>query len=90
MFKIEFTKQGLEDIRKLQKNEISAFKKVSVLIEELKKHPRSGTGHPEQLKEYGNETWSRRITKKHRLVYSIEDQRVLVLILSSYGHYNDK
>ncbi len=87
---IRFSKRSEDDLKKLKRNEPQAFKKVSTLLNELEKHPRSGTGHPEQLKEYGNETWSRRITKKHRLVYSIEDQRVLVLILSSYGHYNDK
>ncbi|NCC62557.1 MAG: type II toxin-antitoxin system mRNA interferase toxin, RelE/StbE family, partial [Verrucomicrobiae bacterium] len=31
-----------------------------------------------------------RITDKHRLVYLIEEEMVNVLILSSYGHYNDK
>lgn len=87
---IRLSKRSEDDLKKLKRNEPQAFKKVSTLLNELEKHPRSGTGHPEQLKEYGNETWSRRITKKHRLVYSIEDQRVLVLILSSYGHYNDK
>ena len=87
---IRLSKRSEDDLKKLKRNEPQAFKKVSTLLNELEKHPRSGTGHPEQLKEYGNETWSRRITKKHRLVYSIEDQRVLVLILSSYGHYDDK
>lgn len=87
---IRLSKRSEDDLKKLKRNEPQAFKKVSTLLNELEKHPRSGTGHPEQLKEYGNETWSRRITKKHRLVYSIEEERVLVLVLSSYGHYNDK
>ncbi|HPM11039.1 MAG TPA: type II toxin-antitoxin system YoeB family toxin [Paludibacter sp.] len=34
--------------------------------------------------------WSRRITEKHRLVYLIEEEKVNILILSTYGHYNDK
>lgn len=87
---IRLSKRSEDDLKKLKRNEPQAFKKVSTLLNELEEHPRSGTGHPEQLKEYGNETWSRRITKKHRLVYSIEEERVLVLVLSSYGHYNDK
>lgn len=87
---IRFSKRSEDDLKKLKRNEPQAFKKVTTLLNELEKHPRSGTGHPEQLKEYGNETWSRRITKKHRLVYSIEEERVLVLVLSSYSHYNDK
>ncbi len=87
---IRLSKRSEDDLKKLKRNEPQAFKKVSTLLNELEKHPRSGTGHPEQLKEYGNETWSRRITKKHRLVYSIEEERILVLVLSSYGHYDDK
>jgi toxin YoeB len=34
--------------------------------------------------------WSRRISQKHRLVYRIFDTEVLVLVLSAYGHYDDK
>ncbi len=28
--------------------------------------------------------------EKHRMVYRIFDEEVLVLVLTSYGHYNDK
>ena len=60
------------------------------LIEELKIHPRTGTGKPEQLS--GNRTgqWSRRISKKHRLIYQIFETEVIVLVLTAYGHYEDK
>ena len=34
--------------------------------------------------------WSRELTKKHRLVYRIYENEVLVLVISAYGHYNDK
>ena len=38
------------DLFRLAKSEPKAFKKAQKLIEELKVHPRTGTGHPEQLK----------------------------------------
>ena len=40
----------------------------------------------------GNRTgqWSRRISKKHRLVYEIHDTEVVVLVLTAYGHYDDR
>ena len=50
--------------------------------------PRSGTGKPEQLKYRKIETWSREINKQHRFVYEIEDNEVIVL--SVWGHYDDK
>ena len=34
--------------------------------------------------------WSRRITDKHRLVYEIHKDKIDVLIVNAYGHYNDK
>lgn len=53
-------------------------------------HPRTGTGKPEQLKGEPKGRWSRRITKKHRLVYEIRDTEVIVLVLTAYGHYENK
>ncbi|HRN44897.1 MAG TPA: type II toxin-antitoxin system YoeB family toxin [Flavobacterium sp.] len=35
-------------------------------------------------------TWSRRINDKHRLIYRIESEKVIVLVLSLWGHYDDK
>ena len=68
-----------------------ALKKINDLLNELKDHPRTGTGHPEQLKGFKDvERWSRRINKEHRLVYDIEDDIVVVLIVSVYGHYDDR
>lgn len=90
MYEIEYTEIAKEHIRLLSANEPAAFKKVSQLLLELMDHPKTGTGHPEQLKGEPNGRWSRRITKKHRLVYEIHDKQVLVLVLTAYGHYEDK
>jgi len=90
MYEIEYTETAKEHIRLLRANEPAAFKKVSQLLLELMDHPQTGTGHPEQLKGGPEGRWSRRITKKHRLVYEIHDRQVLVLVLAAYGHYEDK
>ena len=66
------------------------LKKIYQLFEELKQHPETGTGKPEPLKEDRAGQWSRRISDKHRLVYKIEENKVIVLMLSSGGHYDDK
>ncbi|WP_245943345.1 type II toxin-antitoxin system YoeB family toxin [Algoriphagus aquaeductus] len=31
--------------------------------------------------------WSRRINQEHRLVYSIDGHRVIVTVVSAFGHY---
>ena len=90
MYNLVFSRQSLQDITKLRKSEPAAFHKLSRLLDELKIHPYGGTGHPEQLKGTTIPTWSRRITSKHRLVYSIHENIVSVAILSAYGHYDDR
>lgn len=89
-YKIKYQKQAILDAAKLQKTEPNAFKKLLKLESELREHPRTGTGHPEQLRGDRTNQWSRRITQKHRLVYEIYDTEVVVLVLTAYGHYEDK
>lgn len=66
------------------------LKKIADLFAELQVHPKTGSGQVEQLKGELSGYWSRRITKGDRLVYSIEDGKVIVSIVSLKGHYNDK
>ncbi len=90
MYDIEYREQALLDIARLKKSEPKAYQKVLAFIDELKKHPRTGTGHPEPLKGKPEGRWSRQISKKHRLVYSIFETEVVVLVITAYGHYEDK
>ena len=90
MYEIEYREQALLDIAKLKKDEPAAYKKVVSFIEELKEHPKTGTGHPEPLKGKPEGRWSRQISKKHRLVYRIYETEVVVLVIAAYGHYDDK
>ncbi|MBR4131076.1 MAG: Txe/YoeB family addiction module toxin [Bacteroidaceae bacterium] len=89
-YNIDFKEQAARDLIALEKNEPKAFLKAQALIAELREHPRTGTGKPEQLTGERAGQWSRRITKKHRLVYEIHDTEVVVLVLTAYGHYDDK
>ncbi len=91
MYDIEFAPEAQEHMKLLQLHEPMAFKKVYYsFLPELREYPKTGTGHPELLKGEPEGRWSRRITKKHRLIYQIRETEVLVLVLQAYGHYNDK
>ncbi|MBO6074297.1 MAG: Txe/YoeB family addiction module toxin [Paludibacteraceae bacterium] len=90
LYEIRYTPEANEGLAKLLRNEPQAFKKAVRFIDELREHPKTGTGHPEPLKGKPEGRWSREITKKHRLVYQILDTQVIVLILTAYGHYDDK
>ena len=90
MYEVVFSPQALIDAARLKCSEPKAYIKRNTFIEELKLHPKTGTGHPEPLKGKPEGRWSRTITKKHRLVYRIFETQVYVDVLSAYGHYDDK
>jgi toxin YoeB len=89
-YNVIVTEEAQHDLKKLLHSEQSAYKKALKLIAELFEHPRTGTGKPEPLSGNRAGQWSRRISKKHRLVYEIRDMEVVVLVLTAYGHYGDK
>ena len=89
MYVIEFTVQAQKDVIALQKHNPQLIKKLAKLLDELREHPRTGTGQVEQLRYFEKETWSRRLNREHRLVYEIHENEILVLIVSAYGHYSD-
>ncbi len=90
IYKVVNTPEADDDLVRLAKNEPKVFLKAMKFIEELREHPKTGTCHPEPLKGKLEGRWSRALTKKHRMVYRIFDEEVVILILSSYGHYDDK
>ncbi len=87
MYRIVFTEQARKDLKLLYKKAPLSIKKLAQLLDELKEHPRTGTGQVEPLKGYDGSVYSRRITREHRLVYKVYDDVVEVLILSTFGHY---
>lgn len=90
-YTIILTEQAEQDLEKLEKSEPSAYRKAISLIENISETPTTGIGKPEQLKGYENSNvYSRRITQKHRLVYQIKSEEIIVIIISAYGHYDDK
>lgn len=49
------------------------------LVEEILRNPFEGTGKPEPLKYLAPNTWSRRLTQEHRIVYLVQDDRIVFL-----------
>lgn len=88
-YQIVFEKKALDDIKKITRSgKKSDVKKLDQILEELKTHPTSGIGSPEQLKYQLSGFWSRRINKKDRLIYQIiEEPDKLVVVISALGHY---
>lgn len=89
MYEISYTDKAESDLKKLKRSEPSAFRKAVKLLNEIAESPTSGTGHPHQLTSIRTGQWSRSITKKHRLVYEVQNDRIIVLVLGAYGHNDD-
>ena len=92
MYQLRFDDEATEGIARLKKSESAAFKKLVKLLSELQEHPKTGTGKPKPLGGDRAGQWSRHISDKHRLVYTIDEDEVvsIVEVLSVWGHYGDK
>ena len=90
-YTLRIGKKATKDLQELYKSgRKSDIKKVETFFKELKEHPYTGTGQPEQLKHELSNFWSRRINQKNRLIYSVSENTVTVEVVSAMGHYSDK
>ena len=88
---IDFTKTALSDLNKLKKSGIPTVqKKLSRILEDFKVGPYIGIGNPEPLKHKYSGYWSRELTKKDRLVYSVDELNEIITVYQLLGHYFDK
>ncbi len=90
-YSIEFTQKAELHLKEWQQSgQTKVLNKIVKLLEELKEHPTTGTGQVEKLKGNYSGYWSRRINKGSRMIYTIEDEKVIVTVVSLKGHYGDK
>ena len=100
--KLIFTDEFISEYQKWLKSQKSIAEKINKLIESIKQNPFAGIGKPEPLKKKHDNWWSRRITKKDRLVYSVEESykacmtenaifsvpdEIEIILISCKGHY---
>ena len=90
-FRVKIEDLAKSDIEKhLKSGDKSSVKKLEKILIELAQSPFKGTGNPELLKYELSGFWSRKINKKDRLIYKVEEQIVTVFVISAMGHYSDK
>ena len=77
MYEIEFSKEAVKHVLLMRKSSPQLFKKLEKLLDELREHPYTGTGHPEQLR-YLEGVWSRQLDKKNRIRYMVNETTVIV------------
>ena len=72
-----FDRNFLEDLSHWVATDRKVALKVFPLIEDIRRDPFQGIGKPEPLRHLGSGIWSRRITREHRLVYRVSDDRLM-------------
>ena len=65
-----------EDLEYWVRTERKTALRIFKLIEAVMRDPFTGLGQPEPLKYLESNTWSRQITKEHRLVYLVSQDRI--------------
>jgi toxin YoeB len=87
MLELVFMPKAWEDLGLWVQYDLKIVRKIYSVLESTCKTPFSGVGQPEPLKANYSGYWSRRIKLEHRIVYKVEDRRIIVHSL--YGHYQD-
>jgi toxin YoeB len=75
---IKFATRGWEDYLYWQTTDRTVLKRINQLIRDIQRDPFSGIGKPEPLKHHLSGFWSRRINDRHRLVYAMEGDTLLI------------
>jgi toxin YoeB len=83
---VSFDEVALEDLEYWKKSGNTVIQpKIQRLLLNIIESPYSGIGKPERLKYDLEGSWSRRINKEHRIVYSAFENSIQVHSLR--GHY---
>lgn len=65
-------------------DDVKILSKIIRLIDDIRRTPFEGLGKPEPLRGDFKGFWSRRITSEHRLIYRIDDERIIISACRSH------
>lgn len=84
-YKIVYTKDSVKDLDKIRESKLK--NKVAELTNILRSNPYQIPPKYEKFVGDLSGAYSRRINKKHRLVYQVYENEKIVKILSVWSHY---
>lgn len=84
--RLAWTSYGWADHVHWQTADRALVKRINRLIEDALRDPTAGIGKPERLRYGIADTFSRRITDEHRLVYKVDGDDLV--ILQARYHYD--
>ena len=71
-----FHTEFIEDLRYWVEKDRKVALRAFDIIEAILRDPYHGIGKPEPLKYLASGTWSRRLTREHRIVYLVSADRI--------------
>ena len=71
-----FQPEFREDLAYWVKTDRKTTVRLLRIIEDILRDPFDGIGKPEPLKHMPANTWSRRLTQEHRIVYLVREKRI--------------
>ncbi len=87
-YEILFTENADKDLEFWKRSGQKVIqKRISALLSDIKAHPKTGIGKPEELRFDLSGFWSRRINAEHRIVYTIDELSKKVFVHQLRGHY---
>lgn len=89
-YEVFFSKLAQDEAKELVRNRPALQHRIDRIVLELQEHPETGIGKPERLKGNWSGYMSRRIDDANRMIYRIDNSQVIVFVVHSKGHYDDK
>lgn len=83
-----WTDSGWDDYLYWQAQDRKTLKRINQLILDVERDAYRGIGKPEPLRGDLSGYWSRRIDTANRLIYRIEDEKLIIVACRT--HYGDK
>jgi len=85
---IIYSEEAQKDIEYWKKSgDKSIQSKIQQLLYAIQQDPFTGIGKPEALKHNLSGLWSRRISREHRLIYQMLENKQIIKIHSLKGYY---
>ncbi len=91
MYRIVLTQTAIDHYNAFVKSgNVKVVNRIKLLLADIAQHPYTGIGKPEALRFSLAGMWSRRINREHLLIYTVDDDRIIVHILAMHSHYGKK
>jgi len=86
---LSFVNDSWQDYIKLEATDKKLIKKAKQIIKEMLQSddPSQGIGKPEPLKHEYSGCYARHLSKKDRLIYRFDDEKIEIISIG--GHYGD-